>query len=317
MSLIFKFEPYLKPVIWGGEKIAALKGIKCQDNNIGESWEISGVPGHESVVSSGEDKGLTLPKIIAKYGDKLIGKSYDPANPSFPLLIKIIDAKRDLSVQVHPDDTLAAKRHNCKGKTEMWYIVGSEPGAKIYAGLSKQLSPELYEKAIAEDTIMDALAAHESHPGDVFFLPAGRVHAIGAGNILVEVQQTSDITYRIYDYNRVDADGKPRQLHTEQAKDAIDYTIYPDYVTDYDKTAKGAVRIVGCKYFQVDKLTVDGQLQINDRTSFVTLTCVEGKCEVRADGETASLAPGETCLVAASAANLTIEGHATLISSML
>ena len=211
----FKFTPYLKSVIWGGERIAALKNIETDLTDIGESWEISGVQGNETVVSEGADKGLKLSELIAKYGARLVGEDvYARYGTEFPLLVKIIDARRDLSVQVHPDDKLAAQRHGCAGKTEMWYILATEPDAKIYAGLSRQLDPETYRRDVENKTIMNDITAHDSHPGDIFFLPAGRVHAIGAGNLLLEIQQPRDITYRIYEYDRRDANGNPRMLKT-------------------------------------------------------------------------------------------------------
>ena len=172
----FKFVPYLKPVLWGGDKIAPFKGIKSDCDNIGESWEISGVLGHESVVSDGPDKGMTLPALVDKYGEALVGRHViEKYGDTFPLLIKLIDAKKDLSVQVHPDDELARKRHNSLGKTEMWYIVDTEPGAKIYAGLSQQITPDDYTRLVEEKKIMDVVAAHDSASGDIFFLPAGRI----------------------------------------------------------------------------------------------------------------------------------------------
>ena len=235
----FKFEPYLKETIWGGKQIAEYKGIKACSENIGESWEISGVKGHESIVAEGgtscEDKGLTISELIQKYREKLLGeKVYEQFGTDFPLLIKFIDSRQDLSVQVHPDDKLAKERHGCQGKTEMWYIINSKPGAKIYAGLNKHITPEDYVRMTDKETIdghsplMDVIAAHDSHVGDIFFLPAGRLHSIGAGNLLVEIQQTSDITYRVYDFGRRDANGNTRELHIDLAKDAIDYNVYTD-----------------------------------------------------------------------------------------
>ncbi|MDE6085842.1 MAG: class I mannose-6-phosphate isomerase, partial [Muribaculaceae bacterium] len=175
----FRFNPFLKSVIWGGEKIASLKNIETELTDIGESWEISGVPGNETCVSDGPDKGLSVSQLIDKYKGKLLGDDiYARYGNEFPLLVKIIDARNDLSVQVHPDDKLAKERHNCAGKTEMWYILGSDPDAKIYAGLSCQLDPESYRTEVENKTIMNCITAHDSHAGDVFFLPAGRVHAI-------------------------------------------------------------------------------------------------------------------------------------------
>ena len=224
------FAPYLKSVIWGGERIAPYKGILTDQSSIGESWELSAVPGHVSVVDRGPFAGKSLTDLIAGYKEDLVGREiYRRFGTAFPLLIKFIDARADLSVQVHPDDELAARRHHCPGKTEMWHVIETAPDAKIYVGLKDRLTPDDYERRVADNTIMDVIDAYASRPGDTFFLPAGRIHAIGAGNLLAEIQETSDITYRIYDYDRRDKDGKPRELHTAEARDAIDYTVYPDY----------------------------------------------------------------------------------------
>ncbi|MGN0207202.1 MAG: type I phosphomannose isomerase catalytic subunit, partial [Muribaculaceae bacterium] len=222
-----RFETYLKPVIWGGDKIAAFKGVECGRHDIGESWEISGVPGHESIVATGENKGLSLPEVIEKYKGDLVGWNvYRRFGNEFPLLIKLIDAKSNLSLQVHPDDNLARRRHNSLGKTEMWYIIDTDADARILAGMSKEIDADEYVRRVEDNTILDVVAEHNSHPGDLFFLPAGRIHAICAGNLLAEIQETSDITYRVYDYGRVDAYGRPRELHVDLAKDAIDYKVY-------------------------------------------------------------------------------------------
>ena len=313
----FKFTPYLKSVIWGGERIAALKNIETDLTDIGESWEISGVPGNETSVSEGPDKGLTLSQLIDKYGARLVGADvFARYGNEFPLLVKIIDARRDLSVQVHPDDKLANERHGCAGKTEMWYILATEPDAKIYAGLSKQLDPETYRRDVENKTIMDDITAHDSHPGDVFFLPAGRVHAIGAGNLLLEIQQTSDITYRIYDYDRRDANGNPRQLHTELAADAIDYTLYPDYKSVATPLAEGMSQLAKCAYFDVRLLTVPQPVNVDYADgSFVIVTCTEGNIEVDCDNSVTMLQPGETILVPAERAALTIAGNGKAVTA--
>ena len=216
----YKFQPYLKTTIWGGYQIAPFKGIFNAQPNVGESWEISGVPGHESVainrgLVNDVDEGLTLVELIDKYKELLVGKKiYKKFGNQFPLLVKLIDSRQDLSVQVHPDDKLAMERHGCAGKTEMWYIIKSDVGSKIYAGLKKSITPEEYEQlATAEpqngrSPMQDVIATHEAHEGDLYFLPAGRLHAIGAGNFLAEIQQTSDITYRVYDFGRKDVHGR-------------------------------------------------------------------------------------------------------------
>lgn len=313
----FKFEPYLKSVLWGGEQIAEYKGIATDQHNIGESWEISGVNGHESIVAEGDDKGLNLRELIEKYKGALVGNAvYEKFGDVFPLLIKIIDAKRDLSVQVHPDDALAKVRHNSYGKTEMWYIIKADEGAPIYAGLSKQITPAEYEECVKNDTIMDVIARHDSHAEDLFFLPAGRIHAIGGGNLLAEIQQTSDITYRVYDFGRLDANGQPRELHTEQAKDAIDYTVFPEYKSSYDRTSAKA-DLVKCEYFDVKRVLVNGEETIDASTdSFMVVMCLDGDAVITDNfGAKTAVKKGETILVPAVATKLTVAGNATLVTA--
>ena len=320
----FKFEPYLKETIWGGKQIAEYKGIKACSDNIGESWEISGVKGHESIVAEGgtscEDKGLTISELIQKYREKLLGeKVYERFGTDFPLLIKFIDSRQDLSVQVHPDDKLAKERHGCQGKTEMWYIINSKPGAKIYAGLNKHITPEDYVRMTDKETIdghsplMDVIAAHDSHVGDIFFLPAGRLHSIGTGNLLVEIQQTSDITYRVYDFGRRDANGNTRELHIDLAKDAIDYNVYTDIRSTYDKDAQIA-ELVKCKYFDVRKLTIDKEASIDFKIqSFVIAICLKGTAAINGT----CIRQGETILVPADNNILNITGTVELLTAFV
>ena len=257
--------------------------------------------------------------MIDKYGTAIVGeKNFKQFGNSFPLLIKIIDAAGDLSLQVHPDDNLARQRHNSLGKTEMWYIVDTEPDAIICAGLSKEVTPDQYAAKVADNTLMEVVAHHKSHPGDVFFLPAGRIHSIGAGNLLVEVQETSDITYRIYDFGRVDAKtGKPRQLHVEEAKGAIDYKVYPSYVTTPGQPKDGVTELVDCKHFIVDKVAVDGEKLIHNTTdSFTTLTCINGELTITDDrGNKVAIHSGESALVPAMAKEFTLTGKGVCITS--
>lgn len=315
------FRPILKSVIWGGNKIAPFKGIDTDQKKIGESWEISGVPGHESVVAEGPDSGRTLGDLVKEYKGDLVGtKVYSDFGDTFPLLIKIIDAAGDLSVQVHPDDDLARKRHNSLGKTEMWYIIDTDPGAIICAGLSKKITPDDYVRLVAENSLMDVIAHHQSKPGDVFFLPAGRVHSIGAGNMLVEVQETSDITYRIYDFGRVDANGKPRELHVDLAKDAIDYTVYPEYRSKATEYPDGTSMLVACKHFDVTRIEIDGakKLPLVDLDSFVTSTCIEGELTVTDDrGNKIGLRRGQSILIPAIATEVTYEGNGVVVNSFI
>lgn len=314
-----KFEPILKSVVWGGEKIIPFKGLDLEQEKVGESWEISGVKHNESIVSNGPDKGLNLTQMIEKYQGELIGeKNYAKFGDTFPLLIKIIDAAGDLSIQVHPDDDLAKERHNSLGKTEMWYIVDTDENAKICAGLAQELTPESYVEKVADKSIMDAIACHDSHPGDVFYLPAGRIHAIGAGNLLVEVQETSDVTYRIYDYDRVDAKtGQTRQLHTEEAKDAIDYKVYPSYVSKPVDLVEGTKELVRCKHFRVYLIEITGNKTFyRTHKSFSAMTCIEGDVVITDDrGNEVKVNKGESVLIPAMASKITLKGNAKLIDA--
>ncbi len=312
-----KFKPILKSAIWGGEKIAPFKGIETDQEQIGESWEVSGVKGNESIVANGADAGLTLTQMIEKYGAALVGnKNIERFGNTFPLLIKIIDAAGDLSLQVHPNDELAMKRHNSLGKTEMWYIVDTDPNAIICAGLAEAITPDKYVEKVNDNSLMDVVAHHKSRPGDVFFLPAGRIHSIGAGNLLVEVQETSDITYRIYDFGRVDAKtGKPRQLHVEEAKDAIDYTVYPSYVTEAGNNIDGTSSLVHCSHFNVYRLEIDDEKTFYPNyDSFATFTCIDGELTVKDDRDNEiSLRKGESILIPAMAKSITVTGKGVII----
>ncbi len=300
-----KFEPILKTIVWGGEKIAPYKGIETEQNHIGESWELSGVAGNESVVSEGPLKGKTIAELTKEYKGKLVGEHvYANTGDEFPLLIKFIDALSDLSIQVHPNDELAAKRHNgSKGKTEMWYVVAADEGAHLLAGLTKKITPEEYAAKVADGTITDVLARYDVHPGDVFFLPAGRIHAICGGCFIAEIQQTSNITYRIYDYGRLGLDGKPREVHTELAKDAIDYTVYPDYRTPYTPAKDEEVEVVSCPYFttSIYDLTLPYAKDLSDIDSFMVVMCLSGEGSLEVDGQEISVHQGETVLIPADA----------------
>ncbi len=278
---MYKFEPILKTLVWGSEK-----------------WVLSAVPGSESIVSEGPDKGRKITELYPG---------------TFPLLVKFIDAKRDLSIQVHPNDELAARRHNCNGKTEMWYVIRADKGARLLSGFSTQIDPEQYEDLVRRDEIVSVLASHDVREGDVFFLPAGRVHAIGAGCYLAEIQQTSDITYRIYDYNRPGLDGKPRPLHTELAKDAIDYKVYPEYRTPYTARRDEEVTLVDCPYFKTGLLELDAPYgrSLSDCRDFIILICMEGEGRVRCAESSLCLKAGETILAFASEGELTIEPSAS------
>jgi mannose-6-phosphate isomerase len=306
-----KFKPILKEVIWGGSDICPFKGISPVQKGIGESWEVSHVDGNYSVVANGSLEGTNLDELIKTYGAKLLGqKVMERFGDTFPLLIKFIDAQDDLSIQVHPDDELAKKRHNSFGKTEMWYVVKAADGAKLYSGFSEQINPDEYVKRVGNNTIMDVLKRYDVKAGDVFFLPAGRVHAIGAGCFIAEIQQTSNITYRIYDYDRKGADGKGRELHTELAKDAIDYTVFDDYRTNYTEKKDEVVSLADCKYFTTNllELTKDMSRDLANLDSFVIYICMQGEVTLSDDkGNRLTVRQGETVLLPATTQNVTLE----------
>lgn len=322
----YKFEPYLKTTLWGGYQIAPFKGIFTAQPNIGESWEISGVPGHESVaidrgLVDDIDMGLTLTQLIDKYKGLLVGnKVYKHFGNKFPLLVKFIDSRQDLSVQVHPNDELAMERHGCAGKTEMWYVIKSDVGAKIYSGLRKSITPDDYERLVSADNeetgenpMASVIATHEAHDGDLYFLPAGRLHAIGAGNFLAEIQETSDITYRVYDFGRKDAHGKPRELHIQEARDAIDYQVWPEYRSSYDST-KPISQLINCPHFIVHRVVVQVASQVDFKTdSFVVVMCLWGEANING----VHIHQGETILVPACENVLYIFGNASFLTATL
>lgn len=313
------FEPNLHELVWGGHQLQPLKGLPTDERCLGESWEISAVPTSQSIVANGALAGQTLGDLVKTYGASLLGKRIAKAyGDVFPLLVKFIDAQGDLSIQVHPNDALAQARHGKLGKTEMWYVMAAEPGASLLAGFKEEITKEDYRRRVEDGSIVDVLARHEVHPGDVFFIPAGRVHAICSGILLCEIQQSSDVTYRLFDYHRLGLDGKPRQLHTEEAVDAIDYKVYDNYRTEYTPAEEGAVRIVDCQYFAVSVLTTKSVLHrdLSAEDSFVTLSCLEGECTIRTTaGHELNLKRGYSCLIPACEATFDIEGNAKLIES--
>ncbi len=316
-----KFRPILKPIIWGGAEICRFKNISPVQDGIGESWEISAVEGSISEVANGVLQGQPLDKVIQTYKEKLLGKRiFEQFGTTFPLLIKFIDAKQDLSIQVHPNDELAQARHNSFGKTEMWYVIDAVPGASLYAGFKRTLTPDTYEQSIQDGSFMEYLDKHSVSKGDVFFLPAGRVHSIGAGTFIAEIQQTSNITYRIFDYNRRDADGNLRELHTELAKEAIDFEIHPHHCTQYHPQTDEAVQLASCNYFTTNLLHLEKPLQRNYASlhSFVVYICVEGKLHLRDEhGNELTLKQGESALIPATSQDIYLSpvGQAKLLEA--
>jgi mannose-6-phosphate isomerase len=296
-----KFHPILKEILWGGEKICRFKGIEPVRTGIGESWELSGVADNVSVVANGKFAGKTLDELIALFGDKLLGKTvFERFGNRFPLLVKFIDAREPLSIQVHPNDELALSRHNSFGKTEMWYVVQADPGAYLYSGFSRLITPELYQTSIADGTFTDYLQRYEVSAGDAFFLPAGRVHAIGAGCLIAEIQQTSDITYRIFDYNRRDRNGNTRQLHTDLARDAINYSVEKDYKLSYNPVKNKFQTLAACPYFTVEIMETDSGKLLKTTVapdSFAIYICLAGNIDLNTNTGKIQLKQGETALV--------------------
>lgn len=314
-----KFEPLLKQTIWGGDKITKFKRLGTDEPQVGESWEVSGVSGDVSVIANGPMKGRTLTEALAEMKDDLVGtENYKRFGDTFPLLIKFIDARQDLSIQVHPDDEKAQRRGMKNGKTEMWYIMDSEPEAKLRSGLRKEITPDEYKRMVEDDTICDALAEYPVKEGDCFFIPAGRIHSIGAGCFLAEIQQTSNATYRIYDFKRKDKNGNYRELHTEQAAECIDYTVEQDYRTDYVPTKNQGVSLVRCPYFNtaVYDLTEPMTLDYSELDSFVILIGIKGEAEITDDeGNKSNLREGETLLLPATTRTLNVSGTLKFIET--
>jgi mannose-6-phosphate isomerase len=299
-----KFQPIFKEKIWGGTKIGSeLNKDFSPDENCGETWEISGVAGNISVVGEGPLTGIPLPDLIEKYQGQLVGeKAYRQYGNEFPLLVKFIDANQDLSIQVHPDDELAATRHQSLGKTEMWYVFQADEGARLISGFNQPLDKEKYLEYFNNGRLMEVLNQELVAQDDVFFVPAGRVHTIGKGILLAEIQQTSDITYRIYDFDRTDKDGNTRELHTDLALDALDFKFHQQYKTTYDQSINQVVSIVQCPYFEVNRLYFDHTTtrEFTQLDSFIIYVCVEGSLRLQWDGQHISLAKGEAALVPAA-----------------
>ncbi|MBS0011826.1 MAG: class I mannose-6-phosphate isomerase [Bacteroidales bacterium] len=298
-----KFIPVLKERVWGGKRLYKEYGKKAREGAIiGESWEISGVQGDISMVANGFLAGNELEEIIEVYMGDLVGEDiFEEFGKEFPLLIKLIDANDDLSIQVHPPDELAMERHHAYGKTEMWYVLEAADNARIYTGFKKKMSKDLYVKSLEEGTIAEYLNYEKAVPGDVFFIPSGRIHAIGKGVMLVEIQQTSDITYRIWDWGRNGLDGKPRELHTELAVDAIDYNIYESYKTSPKAELNGTVNIMDCEYFTSNIIELDRPM-VKDYSlieSFVIYICIDGRAKLECEGKTMNMVKGETILIPA------------------
>lgn len=298
-----QFHPIYKERIWGGNKLREVLGKNTPGGDIGESWEISAVPGNYSIVSNGTLAGKSLQQLIIEYGDQLLGKkNYHKFGLSFPILIKFIDARQNLSVQLHPNDRLAQERHQCCGKTEMWYILQADEASRLIIGFARDITKEEYKHHLETNTLPEILNYETVTQGDAFFINPGKIHAIGAGILLAEIQQTSDITYRVYDYNRTDKDGKPRELHTQLAWEAMDYTRHHDYKLSYKKKTNIPNLLAQCPYFTTAYLSLAGRLTqtLAERDSFTIYICVEGQATVTTADTAETIWKGETLLLPAS-----------------
>ncbi|MBQ0046205.1 MAG: class I mannose-6-phosphate isomerase [Prevotellaceae bacterium] len=302
------FQPNLHSIVWGGNRLEPWKQLTPSGAPIGESWEVSAVPSSASIISNGKYAGRNLISVIESAPEQILGvavaKKY---GNKLPLLVKFIDADKDLSIQVHPDDAMAQREHGKMGKTEMWYVIDAKPGSYLYAGFKEKITPYEYKKRVDDGSICEVLARHEVHPGDVFYLPAGRVHAICGGILLAEVQQSSDVTYRIFDYNRPGMDGKPRELHTELAAQALDFNVVDNYRTQYADGENAANRVIDSPYFSVRVTETDHVFHRNllKYDSFIITMCIEGDCTIviRSTGDIITLKQGCSCLIPASIAD--------------
>ncbi|MBQ4822855.1 type I phosphomannose isomerase catalytic subunit [Aquimarina sp. MMG016] len=305
---ILKFAPILKEKIWGGSKLTDLLHKDSESSLVGESWEISDVDGDCSVVSIGHLQGKTLRELLLQYKEDLVGvKNFKRFGNKFPLLIKFIDAKEDLSVQLHPDDKVAKQKHNSLGKTEMWHIVQADKEANIIVGFNCDVSKDVYQKHLDEKSIKNILNYESAVEGDTFFIHPGLIHAIGAGVLLAEIQQTSDITYRIYDWDRKDQQGKYRELHQEDALEAIDFNPQ-DYKIQYEHKTNQVVDLVSCPHFIANVIEIDTTITVShaDLDSFVIYMCVLGQAIIESEENTVELKMGETILVPAKISEVRI-----------
>lgn len=317
---IIKFRPILKQVLWGGNKIIPFKQLDAEMEQVGESWEVSGVKDNESIVANGQYEGMKLNDLVALLKGDLVGKeNYERFGNEFPLLIKFIDASKQLSIQVHPNDEQAKAKGLKRGKTEMWYIMESAPDATLLSGLKRAITPEEYKAMVENDTITDALCEYRVGEGDVFYLPAGRIHSIGAGTFLAEIQETSDVTYRIYDFKRKDKDGNYRQLHTEAAAECIDYSVENDYRTKYKARKNEGVELAQCAHFTTSVYDLDEPmlLDYSELDSFVVLIALSGECTLSTGDAETQLRAGETVLLPATTQTLNVSGTVKFLETFV
>ena len=309
-----QFQPILKDRIWGGTKLKTYLNKPITSEITGESWEISTVENSISIVSNGTLRGKSLNELINEFPEQVLGtKVYKQFGKQFPLLFKYLDAREDLSIQVHPNDELAKKRHHSFGKTEMWYVMQADVDASLIVGFKEKSSPEEYLKALKNNTILDILDTKKVKKGDVFFLATGTIHAIGAGTVIAEIQQTSDITYRIYDFNRVDANGNKRELQVDLALDAINFNVI-EAQRHYSKVVNTSNEMINCQYFTTNFIPLDGKVNFHKKNvSFSVFMCVEGNFELIYNAETYNYKTGDTILLPAEITDFEINGKASVL----
>ena len=319
-----KFKPILKQMLWGGKKLPATYGIEVDaDTKVGESFLVSGLSQDTSVVANGEWTGKPLNELIAEHGAALLGQSiYEKHGERFPLLIKIIDAADDLSIQVHPDDEMGEKKHSSNGKTEMWYIVDREADSTLVSGFTRPTSAEEFRKLYEQGELMELMQSVPTEPGDTFFIPAGKVHSIGSGNLIAEIQQTSDLTYRIYDFDRRDKEGNLRELHHELAYEAMDYADDQTGKVDYELVADSAANLAECDYFttNVMQLNAAKEMDYANLDSFVIYIVVNGSCKVAAGGQEVVVDALEAVMIPAQASEVTlapVDGECKVIETYI
>ncbi len=309
-----QFEPILKERIWGGIKLKTLLEKSINSNITGESWEISTVQNEVSIVANGSLKGKSLVDLISDYPEGILGKSvYNKFGKQFPLLFKYIDAREDLSIQVHPNDVLAKKNHNSFGKTEMWYVIQADEDSRLILGFKEDSSPESYLEKLNNKSLLDILDTKIVNSGDAFMLDTGTIHAIGAGIVIAEIQQTSDITYRVFDFDRVDVNGKQRELHNDLALEALNFkkTAVQRY---YDKSKNISNNVVNCDYFTTNFIPLEGQINIRKTDdSFTVYMCVEGDFVLNANNQLYNYKKGDTVLIPAQLTNFVISGNASIL----
>lgn len=321
------FEPNMKEVVWGGSRLKTWKGLEDDKRPIGESWEVSAIDERPGIISNGQYRGTKITEIIEQFGERILGKSVvEKYGREMPLLVKFIDARHDLSIQVHPNDEMAMKHHGKRGKTEMWYVIDAEPGASLFVGFKEHITPYEFACRTKDGSICDVLARHEVKTGDVFYIPSGRVHAICGGILLVEVQQSSDLTYRIFDYNRKDINGEPRELHIDKAKEAIDYEVLDDYRVHYMEKTQKAVPVIKSPFFNIRVIDVEKSFHRNmiKYDSFVITVCLSGTCTIKSrmgnNPTPTTLREGNSCLIPAELADydiVPIDGKVKILETFI